>query len=543
MRKILSSRAGWLSLAAALAAAAAIGIAACGGGGSGGSSGSNPGQGLLAITPIPINLRATTPTMTAQAIVHIANPPGSPRSVEITSIAITGDTLNVFSASPPTMPVTVSPGASISMPVGFMPNGATSASATFEIQSNDSVPVVDIPMNGLIGGEFQINETTDLDQTTPAVSSLPLMAPINGAIAVVIFQNQSDFAHPTNPADPHATYVIGAIDSNGNSVEGIPEPKLCHHTENIGYIGIKPDPTDTRYAATTRYSPNNVSTGTGTGAVNPHSVFMNTIDSPGTDFGGVPVLDTLNIDPSQLVSECDVAVDTNASQATRFCTFRVSNASTAINALPVGILGRLIGRFGEKLTPLFGLSSAPNPAQANPRIDFNGSTYLAVWELNGIISGRFFDRSGSPRGNDFAISTGGGATLPRLAHSPTSGDFFVVWQGIGIEGRLVGSDGSTGPLTTLSSPPEGQQTMPAVAGKTDGTWMVVWVAPVPGGTGIFARKFSAELVASSLEAEINVVGGALSEPDVNFIAAMNQWVVVWTGTDQSGKGIKGRFIP
>lgn len=537
MRKTLS-RARWLVLGAALGTAGVI--AACHNGHHHGTFAPNQGVFLI-VTPNPIQMRASAPSTTATVNVNLAVIPTALRAVSVTAISIIGDVNNVFSVSPTALPVSIAPGQSINVPLKFTPNSTQDQAATLEVRSDDPVSPLDVPLRGSIGGEFQVNQTTARDQSRASVAALPAAAPVNGAVAVIIFQDFSDVAAPANP---EVRYTIGSVDSNGNPVEGVPEPKLAHNTDGVQYIGLKTDASDTRYAATTRYHPSNVTT-----APRPVGVFMNTVDAPGTDFGGVLVLDQVlpgvPENPDQRIQECDIAVDTAGVGAPRFCTWRATTASASgsLTALPIGMLGRLVGRFGAKLTPIFALSSAPTATQMNARVEFNGTRYLVVWEDGGIISGRLFTREGTAVGSDFAISLGTGATTPRLTANRSSGDFLVVWQQGGISGAIVHNDGTTAGVQTLNTVGVATQALPAVGIDASGNFMVVWAGPAASGTAIFARKFDGALAPQGLEAQVNQVGGNLSEPDVTFIPSMAQWIVVWTGTDQDGKGIKGKFVP
>src|SRR5206468_1498749 len=133
----------------------------------------------------------------------------------------------------------------------------------------------------------------------------------------------------------------------------------------------------------------------------------------------------------------------------RFTVFRIAGASSDPGAVPEGLNGRLVGP-DVILSDLFRVSSSPNAAQRKPRTAFNGSSFLAVWDENGLIRGRLFSPDVKPRGDDFTIASSG-ARLPRVAGEPGSGHFLVVWEeGGAAVGALVHDDARVLEPVTLS---------------------------------------------------------------------------------------------
>jgi hypothetical protein len=407
------------------------------------------------------------------------------------------------------------------------------------------------PPSGAAPGnsEFQVNTYTELDQNRPAVAALPVSSTANQACAVVIFGDASDFAHPMNEVG-HWHYDEQAIDAEGRLVGVQPEPRLAHHTDGVGYIGIAADPGlpgPMRYAATIRYHGSNVF-----GEPHPHSIFMASVSDAGSDNGGVPIMGTSTADPVMFlpaglgVQELDIAIDPRGPSYPRFCTFRIvgNGDPTDPNTLPAGIYGRLVNRFGSFLTPVFALSSGGAAAtQANARVAFNGSGYLAVWEDGGAVIGRRFSASGEPIGGDVTISEGGG-TQPFVEANPSSHDYLVVWTGAEIEGRIVHGDGTAGAVVQLNELTGGAQFEPQCAADTHGNWRVVWTGGDGDGTGIVTRLFDASLAPQGGDFQVNTdTAGNQREPAITFCAANDKWLVVWTGLDEQGTGIRARYIP
>jgi hypothetical protein len=242
------------------------------------------------------------------------------------------------------------------------------------------------------------------------------------------------------------------------------------------------------------------------------------------------------------LQELDIAVD--SPHGNKLMTFRVTGSSGVPDLPPVGLDGRLLGPGGVTLTGAFHISSVATPQQRSARIAFNGSVFLVAWEENGVIRARRFSSSASPLGADFNLSIGPGASLPRLATNPVSGDFLVVWQQSGVLGQIVHGDGTLGLQASLNVTTSGTLGAPAVATNPSGAWMVVWTGPDVLGTGIVAREFSASLVPAGGETPVNQqVTGNLQEPAVTWVPAAGKWLFVWTGLDSNGYGVKGRFMP
>jgi hypothetical protein len=134
--------------------------------------------------------------------------------------------------------------------------------------------------------------------------------------------------------------------------------------------------------------------------------------------------------------------------------------------------------------------------------------------------------------------------LPRLAANPSSGDVAVVYQSGGsVYGALVHGDGTVGAPAQLNSTTGGVQ-IPAVAYQPGAGYLAVWQAAGAANQAVFARPLDASLAPQGAESQVNEMPGVdATEPDVAFAAAAGKWIVVWTGTDGDGLGIRGRFLP
>ena len=102
----------------------------------------------------------------------------------------------------------------------------------------------------------------------------------------------------------------------------------------------------------------------------------------------------------------DVAIDP---AGPRLLVYRISgNASGEPGGQAAGIYGVLLNRNGSaRLAGPFRLDSAGSTSKRNPRVAFDGSSYLVVWEDAGRIEGRRFSASGAPLGAEIAIAEGG----------------------------------------------------------------------------------------------------------------------------------------
>lgn len=90
------------------------------------------------------------------------------------------------------------------------------------------------------------------------------------------------------------------------------------------------------------------------------------------------------------------------------------------------------------------ITNGSGSSEYYPKIDFDGSRCLVVWQKSGIVQGRFINSSGLPEGNVFMIAAGG-AGGPSIAYDGTN--YLVVyqagtWPNYNIYGQFVSPQGT-----------------------------------------------------------------------------------------------------
>ena len=148
-------------------------------------------------------------------------------------------------------------------------------------------------------------------------------------------------------------------------------------------------------------------------------------------------------------------------------------------------------------------------------------------------------------GSEFQVNTyTPGVQFQSVLASDAEGDFVVVWMSIdqdgdshGVFGQRFSSAGerqATEFQVNIYTP--GTQTLPAVAMRDDGSFVVVWRTDQDtDGPSVFGRRFDALGVA--VGAEIQVTSHTLSgqgNPDV-AVGAGGDFVVVWEGVTDDGQ--------
>jgi hypothetical protein len=207
--------------------------------------------------------------------------------------------------------------------------------------------------------------------------------------------------------------------------------------------------------------------------------------------------------------------------------------------------------------------------QAHPAVagDLAGN-FVIVWDsiVDGSLGqdgygygvfGQRYDSSGAAAGTEFQVNTytPGFQYFPRVATSPASGDFLVVWEdGSGLDGEHAGifaqrfDSGGTAlgaqfQVNTYTADYEGS---PNVSADMNGNFVVVW-QQYPGldgsQNGVFGQRLDSSGNALGTEFQVNTF-----TPGGQFAAAVaaddgGEFVVVWTDDsylDGSGRGIFGQ---
>ena len=164
---------------------------------------------------------------------------------------------------------------------------------------------------------------------------------------------------------------------------------------------------------------------------------------------------------------------------------------------------------------------------------------------NGVYA-RHYDATGTP-GSEQRVSayTTGSNTRPAVAAA--AGGFVVVWHGAGdgsglaVLGRRLDSSGVLqGDEFVVNSHTTDHQWQPAVAGNSDGNFVVVWASGLQDGStsGVFGLRFNASGATQGSEFAVNAsTTGVQYQPAVALDGERN-FVVVWTTYLQDGSKIR-----
>jgi hypothetical protein len=134
--------------------------------------------------------------------------------------------------------------------------------------------------------------------------------------------------------------------------------------------------------------------------------------------------------------------------------------------------------------------------------------FMVLWKSlnqdgNGYgVAARRFDASGVPQGADQLVNTytTGGQLDPAVA-ADGAGNFIVSWtslaedgSGAGIFARRYEASGASDPPFLVNTHTSGNQANPDVAAAGNGDFVVVWTSPDGPSEGVFAQRFTPDLI-------------------------------------------------
>ncbi len=155
-------------------------------------------------------------------------------------------------------------------------------------------------------------------------------------------------------------------------------------------------------------------------------------------------------------------------------------------------------------------------------------------------------------GQEFRVNTekGGDQEAPAVA-GLSNGDFVIVWKNFGQSGNLGGmyfqrySAGGTklGGETRVNSNGTTVQFAPSVAALENGRFVVVWTSPDDGsGSGVYMQRYDADGLPLGKAKRCNTfTSGNKAMPSVSALSN-GGYIVAWrsSGQDGSGTGIYGQ---
>jgi alpha-tubulin suppressor-like RCC1 family protein len=181
------------------------------------------------------------------------------------------------------------------------------------------------------------------------------------------------------------------------------------------------------------------------------------------------------------------------------------------------------------------------------------SGYLIAWASSAQdgagygVYARRYSASGIAAGGEIHVSTAtaGDQTLPAAAGF-SDGTFIIMWQspgqdgsGIGIIGQRFSATGTKlGVEIKINTTTAGDQTQPAVAVLSNNDFLVTWTSKAQDGSGlgVYAKRFKSTGVAVGAEFKVNKT--TVGDQSNSSVAPLGTgFIVTWQGPDASGIGI------
>lgn len=232
--------------------------------------------------------------------------------------------------------------------------------------------------------------------------------------------------------------------------------------------------------------------------------------------------------------------------------------STGSGGQDTDVFARAFAPDGAPLGPEFLVNTYLPGCQQNPDVAAapDGS-FTVVWQSEGQDgngSGVFFRRfsaAGTALTAETQVNstTAGDQRAPRVAHDVT-GSFVIAWESFGQDGdgwgvvaRRFGASGPLSSEVTVPTVTAGAQRHPDLAFQPTGPVIFAWESPGSEGSGIFLRRFEADLttIGSSPSVQAHAAAGFQSFPSLGTDASGNV-IVLWeaASVDAAGSVIQAR---
>ncbi len=182
--------------------------------------------------------------------------------------------------------------------------------------------------------------------------------------------------------------------------------------------------------------------------------------------------------------------------------------------------------------------------------------FVVVWQSEGQdgdgwgIYAQRFEADGSLAGSEVRVNstTAGDQQSPSAAYGST-GSYIVAWESVGQDGsgfgvyaRQLGASGPSGGEVQIAASSAGDQRHPTVVVQPSGSVVVAWEAPDGFGSGVFVRRFAADLTAPGSEVRANAASGGVQSGPALAVDGSGNVVMTWeaSGRDGSASGIVAR---
>ena len=400
-----------------------------------------------------------------------------------------------------------------------------------------------------IGAEFQVNTSTALAQSNPAV-----------AIAA-----SGDFMVAWTSDDS------GGSDSSASSVQG---QRYGSDGSTLGSeFQINTYTTSAQYNSTLAMA-----------ADGAFVVVWNSPESGGSDVSGYSILgQRFGSDGSPAGGEFQVNTYTTSHQYNPavaqapdgdFVVVWNSDGSAGSDSLGYSIQGQRYGSDGSPAGGQFQVNTYSTERQFLPAVAMapNGD-FIVAWMSNGSggsdsdspsIQGQRFGSDGSPTGGELQVNTytTSGQHSPAVAMA-ADGDAMVIWESQGsagsdstslsfsVQGQRYGSDGSpAGGEFQVNTYTTGNQEQAAVAMEAGGEFVVTWRSLGSGGSdsdsfSIQGQRFASDGSPVAGEFQVNTYATSFQRNPAVAMAAGGDTVVIWEslgsgGSDSDGLSVQGQ---
>jgi len=372
---------------------------------------------------------------------------------------------------------------------------------------------------GKLGTEFRVNTETGGDQEAPAVATLA-----SGDFVIVWknFGQSGQMGGMYFQRYTSAGVKLGGetrVNSATTSVQFAPSVAAL---QNGNFVVVWTGPSD----------------GSGSG------IFMQRFTNAGARIGAAV---RCNVVTTSNQATPSVSALTNGGY---FVAWRSSGQDGSF----LGVYGRRFLANGNPVGSEFRLNTQTFLDQGNPRTaGLSNGEFIGTWDSDdqdgdgfGIYAQRYFSGGGAAgiefRANAHTAGEQFGATVAAL----TSGRFIIGWHSLGQDGSGWGvyaqryklGGAVAGVEFRANTPTAGDQMNPAIAGLSNGGFVIAWEAANKDGSGkaIVARKYNADGTASGAEFRVNTFTN--NDQITPAIAALGpgRYVIAWVSVNQDGSG-------
>ncbi len=395
-----------------------------------------------------------------------------------------------------------------------------------------------------VGGEFQVNSTTEGGQLRPAITSLP-----DGGYVVA-------WASFTSSASTSGIFVQ-RYDSNGDKHgDEFQISSNALHSQSAYFPSVN-SLSGGGYAITwMQISDDNSLEGVYGNIVNENGQLGNEFKISESPSSLIEIPDFFSLKPT-ITSLEDGGFVVSWSQVIS----AHENSSTDVFA-------KIYDAAGNAITSQFQVSSNTDFSQTFGHADaLDSNGFVITWTSLGLdgsseIKGRLFDSSGTPVGDEFSVNTyTDNDQLESRVSVLTDGRFVVTWQSWeqdgsyrGVFGQMFDSDGnSVGDEFQVNTHTAASQRSPSISSLSDGGFVITWDSNVQDGEpdadglnfGIYGQAFDSNGERIGGEFHVTTYTESYQRNPAVTVLADGSILTVWDSLGQDGSdwGVYGqRFI-